>query len=216
MSGFLEHSPRFRCECLFFFLLFFFLSGQALEADQGALQAKVNATARANVADRTRSNYANSNVRFIQWLSANRGWSFEPCLGRTGGAKSWSGGSCRWRLTKEFKRAMKECLENYVDDIPPLALGRLKTEMYLRWIVSLTSEYDAANSHRSAVRYLFSCHSTALPPNWDAEVTKVFSDSSVSRPKSVLLVSLGRNRKESVTWSFPCTLLLLVVFGRVA
>ena len=142
-------------ELVFFFFSFSFLS-QAYVSDKSMLQDKVDASAKARVGQGSREQYANSAVRLLQWLSVNeaavmnRPWV--QAVAQVVGVPFPEDGVLA--LEEKIKKAMKKRLLDFDLALPPLAFGSFTTAMFLQWIHSLSSGYDAANTHRAAVRGL--------------------------------------------------------------
>lgn len=116
-------------ESFSFFLLVVHVS-KAYVSDKGALQAAVQESNRARVKPNSRSTYANSAVRFLQWLSVNYpevvnvGWvnsvlALEK-LPQVEGPVT---------LDDEFKEAMKKRLLNFDVGVPPLVFAAFQTNM---------------------------------------------------------------------------------------
>ncbi len=138
----------------------------------------VEASSRARVVTASRSQYANSNVRFLQWVSVNeptvlnREWLklvFEDVgkvLPRDGGV-----------LSNKFKKAMKKRLVGYDKACAPLVFAspKLVPELFLQWIHTLGTGYDSVNTHRSAIRSLFVDHEQPFDTTpWADDIGRVF------------------------------------------
>jgi hypothetical protein len=130
-------------------LVFHFLM-EAYVSDRVDLQAKVAKSKKARVKDNSRGQYANSAVRFIQWLSANEhamlNQDWVKLVEKDVGKKVGNDG----RLTDEFKKTMKVRLLAFDLMLTPLHFAQVKTSMFLQWVHSLSTDYDAASGHRSA------------------------------------------------------------------
>ena len=140
------------------------------------LQEKVDASSKARVGQGSREQYANSAVRLLQWLSVNeaavmnRLWV--QAVAQDVGVPFPDDGVLA--LEDKFKKAMKKRLLDFDLALLPLAFGLFATTMFLQWIHSLSSGYDAANTHRAAVRGLFKDFKQQLPAKWDDETSTAF------------------------------------------
>jgi hypothetical protein len=156
-----------------FFCPYFSVFMEAYVSDRADLQAKVAKSKKARVKDNSRGQYANSAVRFVQWLSANENavlnQAWVTLVVKDVGKKLRDG-----RLTDEYKKAMKARLLRCDLAVPPLHFAQVKTSMFLQWIHSLSTDFDAASGHRSACKGLFKDYQVPIPQNWDEETGVVF------------------------------------------
>jgi hypothetical protein len=140
----------------------------------------IEESARGRVVKSSRGQYANSNVRFLQWLSANEpsvlnGDWVQKVVESTKEGSVWDGNIPR--LTDEFKRSMKNLLVVFDKDCPPLLFSSatLTPELFLQWIHTLETGYDSVNTHRSAIRSLFLDYEQPFDSTrWSEEISRIF------------------------------------------
>ncbi len=158
------------------------------------LQGAVESSKKARVKDSSRKAYAYSNVRLIQWLSANDrallNDDWVAVVAKDAVKKVPHDG----RLTDDFKKAMQGRLLQFDVRLPPLHFGRVTTATFLQWVHSLTTEYDAASGHRSAVRGLFKDFGATLPAKWDDETGAAFQG---LKRKQAQARAEGKSKKQS-------------------
>lgn len=137
------------------------------------LGARVDSSNKARVKDVSRNQYANSQVRFVQWLSANAPQVVNPRWVAlvVAAAKKKAKNSV---LDDRFKPSMKSKLVDFDAQIPPLLMIQLTADLFLKWVHSLGTGYDSLNSHRSAIKGLFKDYGCQLPAEWDDKVGKAF------------------------------------------
>ncbi len=147
---------------------------QAYVSNMEDLHGAVESSKKARVKDSSRKAYAYSTVRFIQWLSANElqllNDAWVAAVAQDAKEKVPSDG----RLTDVFKASMRKRLLAFDAALPPLHFEQLTTATFLQWVHSLTTEYDAASGHRSAVRGLFKDFGVSLPAKWEDETGAAF------------------------------------------
>lgn len=127
--------------------------------------------------DGSRTQYANSQVRFLQWLSANYPDVLTAAfLSRVFGGHDREGGMLEGGMLEDkWKRKMKEMLTDSFDkNVPPVHFEKLTVTMFLQFISSLTTGFESANGFRSAVTSLFKDYEQAVPDDWESKVSACF------------------------------------------
>lgn len=207
---------------LLFLQLFFFLPllAQAFVTDFELEEMEVEQSRRSRIVEGTGNNYANNQVRFLQWLSVNRpnhlNRAWVSLVHEDVYDEPLAAEAAIPALGKKYKGSMKERCVKYERSVPPLDFEAFRVDVVLVYFQQLKIMARSKGVHRSSIRALFTHYDRPLPAGWEEETQAVFAGmkrrEAAARQNGVLITPKGKKHRKG--GKKPLTFQMYDVLGK--